>query len=263
MNFTDSKKLRGGVTTLVWLGVIFLVAETISVLANINPPAQNISNIPTIVVSGQGQAVVIPNAAEFSFSVTKTAATVAAAQNAASTLTNQAIAALKSAGVADKDLQTTDYSINPHYTYSATPTVCPLNGCPPVQQVISGYDVSQTIDVTVETASSTSQLLSTIGQLGVTNISGVTFTESDKNAVQNEARANAIANAQTQAATLASQLGVTLGRIVSFQESSNNYPMPIYAAQGLSSASNAAVAPNIPTGQNKITDNVTITYAIK
>ncbi len=260
MNITDNKIVRGALIALLICASLALVAEAISIFSRLNTVA-DITKVPTIVVSGEGQATVIPDIAEFSFTVDKTAATVAAAQAAATALTNKAIAAVKAAGVADKDIQTTDYSINPHYTYSSQPTACPLNGCSPVRQIPDGYEVSQTINVKVETASTTGQILQTVGSLGVTNVSGITFTESNPNAAKDEARAKAITDAEQKAEVLASQLGVALGHVVSFQES-NNYPRPIMFAASVSVANTAAVAPSIPTGQNTVTDDVTITYEI-
>lgn len=264
-NPIEAKAMYRGFGFLSFCASVAFLCAAIWFLCNLSHGAVNPNNVPTIAVSGTGQATAIPDTAEFSFTVDKTAATVVAAQNAASALANQAIAAVEQAGVASKDVQTTDYSINPHYTYTATqPTVCPLNsigGCSLTHQVPDGYEVSQTVDVKVEMASTTGQILQTIGGLGITEVSGITFTESNKDAAEDQARAAAIADAQAKAKTLASQLGVSLGPVVTFQES-NNYPQPVmYAAAGVPSAA-LAPAPEIPAGQNTVTDNVTVTYEI-
>ena len=260
MSIIDAK-IRAALLILFVCASLALLAVAISVFSHINP-TPDITKVPTITVSGEGKATAIPNVAEFSFTVDKTASTVAAAQNAASALTNKALAALKSAGIADKDLQTASYSITPHYTYSSQPTICPVTGCPPVRQIPDGYEVSQMINVKVEVASTTGQLLQTIGQMGITNVSGVTFTESDPNAVQDQARAKAITDAEQKAQTLANQLGVHLGSITNFQES-NNSPRPIYYAMAANSTAVSSPTPSIPAGQNTVTDTVTITYEIQ
>ncbi len=260
-NLTDPR-IRGLIGLLLICASLALIAVAISTFGGLGKGPENISTIPTIAVTGQGDATVVPNIAEFSFTVDKTAATVADAQTAASTLANQAIAAVKQAGVADTDIKTTNYSINPHYTYSSSPTICPLNGCPPVRQVADGYEVSQTIDVQVENTATVGSLLQTIGQMGVTNVGGINFTTKDKNAGQDQARAAAIADAESKAQLLASQLGVRLGKVVNFQES-GNYPGPImYATASVAKAADS-VTPSIPTGQNTVTENVTVTYEIR
>ncbi len=260
MSILESKTIRSVLIIFLVCASLALLAVAVSVFSSLSA-TPTIANVPTITVSGEGTATAIPDIAQFSFTVDTTAATVAAAQDAASTLATKALAAMKNAGVADKDLQTTDYSISPHYTYSSQPTVCPLNGCPPIRQTLDGYEVSQTVSVKVQTASTTGQLLQAIGHLGITNVSGITFTQSDPNAVRDQARAQAIANAQQKAATLAQQLGVHLGMITNFQES-NNTPRPLYYAAAAASTS-ASPTPPIPTGQNTVTDNVTITYEIQ
>ncbi len=259
MEIFANKTIRTALLILMVSASLALLATAVNLFSQVGAPS-DINKIPTIAVSGTGKATAIPDVAEFSFTVDKTAATVAAAQNAASTLTNRALTTLQNAGVSKNDLQTTNYSISPHYTYSAQPTICPVGGCPPVRQVLDGYEVSQTINVKVETASTTGALLQTIGQMGITQVSGITFTENNPHTAQDEARAKAIADAEQKAQTLASQLGVRLVRIVSFQES-NNTPQPIYQMATFATA--ASAAPSIPTGENTVTENVTITYEIE
>ncbi len=111
-------------------------------------------------------------------------------------------------------------------------------------------------------------LFSTIGALDVQNVNGLTFSIDDLDEEKAEARELAIENAKSKAKDLASQLGVKLVRISSFYDQSDE---PIYYGRGgdmmaeTSMVKNAAVAPapQVPTGEQKVTARVSITYEIR
>ena len=243
--------------------VVFLVAISIKEFKSIAYVGVNPTSTNQITVDGTGDAVAIPDVATFSFSVTETAATVADAQSKATNKNNAAITAVKTAGIADKDIQTLSYNINPHYEYQNS--ICQANGiCPPSKSVLTGYDVSQTTQIKIRDFTKIGSILTTIGTLGVQNVNGVTFSVDKPESVQAQARATAIANAQSKAQTLAGQLGVRLVRVVSFSESGANIPRPMMydLAAGVSSSKTAA-APEISTGEQKISSTVSITYQIE
>ncbi|MBU6231769.1 MAG: SIMPL domain-containing protein [Patescibacteria group bacterium] len=228
----------------------------------------NLTN--TINVDGTGDAYAVPDVATFSFSVIEDAKTVADAQTAATAKSNAALKAVKDAGVADKDIQTTGYSITPQYEYQNA--VCPQSSsvgspvyCPSGRRILTGYEVSQTTTVKVRDLSKAGDLFSAIGGLGVQNVSDLQFSVDNPDSVKAEARDKAIADAQSKASELAKQLGVSLVRIVSFTESSG--PQPIVYGLGMKAnaamAPSAAPVPEVNPGQQKVTDNVEITYQIE
>ena len=100
-------------------------------------------------------------------------------------------------------------------------------------------------------------------RIGATNISGLSFVVDNIDAVQTQARDKAIQDAKQKAAHLSQVLGVKLNHIVNFSDDS---AQPIYQtnAMSLSAAvgSAAPVVPQIQTGQNKITSNVSISYEV-
>ncbi|MDE2040776.1 MAG: SIMPL domain-containing protein [Patescibacteria group bacterium] len=252
--------LMGLIGVLTVLAVVYIVKEIKSIgYVGANP---NVTN--TITVDGSGDAVAIPDVATFSFTVTETAKTVADAQSAATAKNNAAIKAMKDAGVADTDIQTTSYSINPHYEYQTA--TCQMNGfCPPGKSVLTGYDVSQTTEIKVRDLSQAGTLFSAIGALGVQNVNGLSFSVDNPETVNAEARSKAIANAQSKADELAKELGVSLGSVVSFSENNGVRAPVVYGLNSMSAASapTAAPAPDISTGEQKVTDNVEITYEIR
>lgn len=223
----------------------------------------------TINVDGSAHIVAVPDIATFSFTVTETAKTVAEAQTKATTKINNALKTLRDQGIADKDISTQSYNINPHYEYQRS--VCPASStgaviyCPEGKSVLTGYDVSQTVEVKVRDLTKAGTILTSIGSLGVQNVNSLQFSVDEPNKVKAEARSKAIAAAKEKADVLAKQLGVRLVRVISFSESDGYYPpRPVYNAYGKGGADMAVQsAPEIPAGEQKVTSQVSITYEIQ
>jgi len=221
---------------------------------------------PTISVNGAGEMVAIPDVATFSFSVTETALTVGDAQTKAATKTNAAIKVLKDAGIAEKDIMTSSYSINPHYEYQdGICTQSYPSTCKPGKSVLTGYDVNEGVDVKVRDLTKAGSILTSIGGLGVQNVNGLSFSIDNADTLKDQARSKAITEAQNKADVLAQQLGVKLGRVISFNETGNQ-PVPIVYGMSnsmMEAKASIAVAPTIQTGEQKVTSNVSITYEIE
>lgn len=255
---------------VILLGILsaFIVVLGIKELSAIKYLGTNpTSNV--ITVEGTGDAVAVPDIATFSFSVSETAKTVAEAQAKATTKINKALAAVKAAGVADKDVKTQGYNINPHYEYQNS--VCPAAStgiiyCPPGRSTLTGYDVSQTIEVKIRDLSKAGEIFTVVGALEVENVNSLNFSIDDPDKIQAEARAEAIDKAEAKAKELARELGVRLVRIVSFSENGSGYPYPIYgrvANMAMDASKGEATPPQVPAGEQKITSSVSITYEIK
>ena len=246
---------------------LFLLVLTASELKSYRYIGSGVTATNTISVSGEGEVSATPDTANFSVTVLEEAKDVKTAQDAATKKSNAIYAYLKSAGVEEKDVQTSEYNISPQYQYGTQ--VCPQYGyCPPGKQVLSGYQVSQTLTVKVRDTSKAGELLSGVGSRGASQVGGLSFEleKADQEAKQAEARGKAIDNARAKAEALAKQLGVSLVRIVGFSEN-GNYPI-YYAKAEMSMAADgrggvAPPSPEIPVGQNKITSNVSVTYEIR
>ena len=239
---------------------LFLLAETIHIAANFD--RSGVPATDTITVQGAGQATLPPDVARVSFTAQNTSATVSEAQTATTKQTNTALDFIKGQGVALKDVKTLSYNIAPQYSY---PNPCqPELFCPDYTRTpkITGYQVSQTIQVTMRDLSKVGGLLGGLGKLEVQNVSGPAFALDDSTAGYSAARADAIGKAKTQAALLADQLGVRLGKIVNFSESSGVYPYPLYGL-GMGGDAKAESAPNVPAGENTYNASVSITYEIR
>lgn len=256
--------------------VIFLAVLSIKELKSIEYVGKDVPAVNTISVNGYGEAYAVPDVATFSFSVTETAKTVSDAQNKATTKVNSALKTVRDAGVADKDIKTTSYSINPHYEYQNA--VCPTPGvynsgsgsaspvyCPPGRSVLTGYDVGESIEVKVRDLNKAGAIFASIGALNVENVNGLSFSVDNPDSVKAEARATAISKAEAKADMLARQLGVRLVRVTSFYDSSDQSgPVPYGLGGGeVMTLKSVAATPEVPAGQQKVTSNVTITYEIE
>lgn len=242
---------------------LFLLVETVTAFNSIGRSELPPSNV--ITVNGEGEVNAAPDIAQITFTVMNTSPTVAAAQEKTTTQGNAALEYLEGKGIDTKDVKTLSYNVSPQYAY---PNPCQLGVmCPAYSDnapKITGYQVSQTVQVKVRDLDAVGDLLGGLGKQNIQNISGPDFTLDDLDAVQNEARAEAIVDAKAKAKELAKQLGVRLVRIVNYSEGGN---YPIYAKYGLGMGgdmmSEAASVPNLPVGENEYSSNVMITYEIR
>ncbi|MEI6191216.1 MAG: SIMPL domain-containing protein [bacterium] len=213
----------------------------------------------TITFTGKGEVVVKPDIATVSFGVTAENLDVAKAQTEATTKMNKIIDLLKNKGVAEKDIKLTNYNIYPRYDYLQA-QIYPYTG----KQTLAAYVVSQTVEVKIRDISKAGEILSGVGEFGVTDVSGLTFTVDNEEVVKDQARDLAITDAKAQAKTLAKSLGVRLVKITNYSEN-GNYPVyyEMNKSMALGMGGSDAAVPQVPMGENKITSNVSITYQIK
>ena len=265
----DNKSLQGILATdgmrVAIIGVLavlalFLVAQTITLTENFGRPGSSATD--TVTVQGDGQATLAPDVARVSFTIQNTEATVALAQAATTKQANEVIAFVKEQGIADKDVRTLSYNIYPQYSYATCPRSSSM--CPPTAPKITGYQVSESVQVTVRDLSSVGALLGGLGKLEVQNVSGPDFTLDDTTTGYDAARADAIEKAKVQARLLSKQLGVRLGKIVNFSESSGSRPYPMmYGMGGSAMEAKVSSVPSVPVGENTYTASVSITYEIR
>lgn len=256
-NYAIASTLVAVVIAVSILG-LFLAAKVVS---EVKGWSQDQYAVNSITVQGEGEVLSVPDVAMFTFSVNATAESVEAAQQQSATAMNAALAYLKEQGVEEKDIKTTSYYVNPHY--SNPNCIYGPRGeynCP--EAVITGYDVSQSIEVRVRDTAKSGEILTGIGSRGVNNVSGLQFIIDDESNVKEEARSMAIADAKEKAEKLAKDLGVSLKRITSFYEESGYYPM-YDGYGGAEMKAMSAVAPNTPVGENSVTSRVNITYEIR
>lgn len=254
-----------GIAALIAL-TVFLAVGALSTFKSMRYIGSGVAASNTITVAGEGEVFAVPDTATFSVTVMETAKDVTTAQTAATKKSNDIVAYLKAEGIEDKDVQTTDYSVQPQYEWVRVP--CTADGfCADGRQNLTGYSVSQTVTVKVRDTEAAGTLLSGVGSKGASSVSGLQFTIDDQDVLEAEARDEAIADAEERAKELARALGVRIVRVVGFSEN-GGYP-PIYYGKDMAVAQMAeggrggAPAPDLPVGQNKIISNVSVTYEIR
>ncbi len=241
---------------------LFLLASTVKVLRESRFVGSGLTATNTISVTGKGEVEKSPDTAKISFSVRTEKKVLKDAQDEVSTKIATITKDLITAGVEEKYIKTDSYTSYPQYNYSQTP--CYSGNCPVSTPTLRGYEVTHAITLSIKDLEKVDAVLGVLGKDGVTDMTGPNFGFEDDKAVSREARALAIADAKVEATSLARSLGVRLVRIVSFNENTGGaYPTPMYDAVGAGMKSQAASAPVVPVGVNKVTSNVTVVYEIR
>lgn len=260
---SNSRQVHGALILALVLLAAFLFAETIKSLKEYRYVGGGVTAANVISVSGQGEVFAQPDTALFTFSVIEQGDTVSQVTEAAKGKVDAALAALKEKGVEQKDVKTVAYELSPKYEWQ--PVTCIRFPCDR-KQVQKGFTLNQSIEVKVRKADSAGELLELVTSKGVQNVSGLSFTIDDEDALQAEARKAAIDEARAKAEKLAADLGVSLVRIVGFNEDG---VMPYMYARAEAAPGNFAAdmaqksSVQLPAGENRISSNVSISYEIR
>jgi uncharacterized protein len=207
----------------------------------------------TLNVSGSGTVYLTPDIANIYIGVHNEDPVIATAVSNNNTQTQTLVDALKNAGIAEADIQTSNFSV-----YAISQGYDKTNEA----QISSIYAVDNTVYVTMRDLSKMGSVLNTAVSSGANNINSITFDVSDKTAAMVEARQKAMENANSLAGELAQNAGLTLGDIqnISYTDYSS---MPYYYSGmgGGATAPNASVP--IQPGKTQISVTVSVTYIIK
>jgi uncharacterized protein len=208
--------------------------------------------VRTLNVNGVGQVYLTPDIAYIYVGVHTEDATASEAVEANKAQTNAVIEALKAAGVDEKDIRTTNFSIWPSQQYGPDGTV--------VGNVVM---VDNNVYVVVRDLDGLGDLLDSVITAGANSINSIQFDVADKTEAVKEARAKAVEDAKTQAGELAGTADVTLGEIQSISFFDNS-PYPMYDGKGGGGGMYAeAAAVPIQPGQLSISVSVSVTYEIQ
>jgi uncharacterized protein YggE len=222
--------------------------------------------VASITVTGEGEVTALPDIATVTLTVRESAKTVPEAQKLVETKIAQALKDITALGVDKKDTKTLSYTINPKYEQQNIQIYCNGYNCPPVKNVVVGYEVSQSMQVKVRKIDQAGAVIGAIGKANITEVSGPEFTVEDMDKAKADAKAIAIAKALDKAEVTASSLHTSLGSIISFNEDNGNVYPVMYAKADMMMASGVSAQPasvTIPQGESVIKSNVTITYSIK
>ena len=208
----------------------------------------------TISVSGTGRVILAPDVADLRLGVSIQRTTVKAARADAATAMTAVIAALKNAGIADKDIQTSAISLQPQYDYSNNSS----------QPRLTGYFFSNSVAATIRDLDKLGDAIDGALAAGATTLDSVSFRVDDQTKAESQARAAAMADARKKADALASAAGVTISGVSSISETIAPTPYPIMygATDAAGAAAPKSVATPVQVGTNEVDVTVAVTYRI-
>ncbi|MEW5870683.1 MAG: SIMPL domain-containing protein [Chloroflexota bacterium] len=206
----------------------------------------------TLSVNGSGKVDLTPDMAYVSIGVHNEEASATAAVTNNNTQTQKVIDALKSFGIADKDLQTINFSIYPQQKYDQEGK--------PTGEIT--YSVDNSVYVTVRDLGKLGGVLDAAVKAGANTINGIQFDVADKQAALVQARKAAIQNAQATAEELAAAAGVSLGAIQMINVYGGDVPVPMYDKRAAGVMTAEAAVP-IQPGQVTISVEANLVYEIR
>ncbi|WP_109808321.1 SIMPL domain-containing protein [Sphingosinithalassobacter portus] len=202
-----------------------------------------------LTVVSEGRTTRTPDIATISAGVVTQAPTAAEAMSQNSAQMGRVIAALKRAGIADRDIQTADISLSPQYRHE--------DNQPPV---ITGYQAANSVRVRFRDIEKSGAILDLLVAQGANNINGPSLTIDAIDSARDEARVDAIRTARARADLYAGAAGLSVDRILSISEGEapGSGPMPVAYMSRMESADT-----QVMPGEQDVTMTVTVRFLLK
>lgn len=213
----------------------------------------SVGDQPRISVRGSGGVSARPDMASLQIGVSIQNPSLDAAQSEAAGKMDALVQQLKGAGIDEKDINTTQYNVEPVMDYrdGQSPTV-------------TGFRVTNIVDVKIRDLSKASKLIDDLVKSGANTIYGLSFGFSDPSALMKQAREAAVKDAREKAEQLATLNGVSLGSVLVVDDAGANLPTPALESKVANSmAQDAAILPPINPGQQEVRVEVSVVYGIK
>jgi uncharacterized protein YggE len=210
--------------------------------------AEEAKLVRSISVSGHGEVQAVPDLATISVGVMTSSITAKEALAANSKAMNELMEVLKKAGIETKDIATSNFNVGPRYDYG--------QGSQPPKLV--GYDVSNMVTVIARKIEGMGGVLDAAVSAGSNQIQGISFSVSKPDAMLDEARKKAVADARRKAEIYVAAGGFSLGQIISLTEG-GGYQLPMAKTM----AAEAASTPPIAQGEQTLAIDVNVVWEIK
>lgn len=211
----------------------------------------------TITVDGSGEVMASPDTAFINSGVTTQGASAREALDANSAAMRELMEALAAAGIEDRDIQTSGFSVQPNYVYTDARDE---NGytLPPK---INGYQVFNSVSIRVRNLEQLGSILDRSVSVGANTVNGISFSVADPSRLYDEARVKAFTDARRKAGLYADAAGVELESIRSINESRSGGgapPQPYMMREAMAADSSVPVA----TGEMSFVISVAVTWEI-
>lgn len=207
-----------------------------------------------IAVQGRGEVSVRPDVAKITLGLTTgPQPTAKAALDGLAKKFQGIVAAVKSQGIKDEDVKTSNFSIQPVYDFA--------DG----RQTIRGFEATESLEVKIRDLDKIGDVLAKTTAEGVNQAGGISFEIDDQDQARDQAEEEAIKDARENAERLVKTLGVRLGRVKAYAVSSPPpFPSPLYARAELEGAPGGDQGvPPVPPGTEDIVVTVTVTYELR
>jgi uncharacterized protein YggE len=238
--------LRQAILAASSIAVALLALVPMATAADGDRPYRSVS------VTGRGEAMGTPDMATITAGVQTRATTVIDASQQNQAIVEKIFAALEGQDVAAKDIRTVDYNIWPQERHD--PSGAGNN-------VITGYQVQNSVRVTVRKLDQLGKLLAAVTDAGANSIHGISFGIDDSTALEAKARRLAMEDARERAEALADLAGVELGEVQHISMSAGGgYPGPMPMAR--MQAMDSAAEPGIMAGEHTVSVEVQVSYQI-
>lgn len=234
---------------LAFVGALALAAATLPVRAEETP------RIATIDMVGTGVVSAAPDMAVITSGVVSDADTAAEALAANTEAMTTVIARIKEAGIEDRDIQTSGFSVQPRYRQIKSASY------EDYRSEVVGYRVSNNVGVRVRDLAKLGGLIDVMVRDGANQIGGVTFIVSEEGKLKDSARKEAMADAIRKAEIYAEAAGVKLGRVLSVNEQDFGGPRPMMMMARSEAKMDAAPAP-MEAGESSLEVRVNVTWEL-
>jgi uncharacterized protein YggE len=221
-------------------------------LAQAAPPAADtMFRATTLNLAAYGETEIKPDKATITLGVTTEAPTAVAAMQANAARMSQVVAALRRAGLAERDVQTSNLSLNPQYHYEQNQ--------PPR---LTGYQASNMVTITVRDLARLGAAIDATVSAGANQIHGISFGLQDPTAAENAAREEAVRALAAKAELYARSTGHRVSRLVTLSEGSASYPSPPPMPMMMEMAASRKADTSISPGEVKVRVDVTGLYEL-
>lgn len=243
------------------VAVYIVLIVALALVAIVSIVRDRIVNYPqnSVSVTGQGKVTYQPDIAIVTLGVQiDKVAKPDEALNQLNDKITKVVAAIKALGIAPEDIVTQNYSLYPQYDY--------VNNV----SSLSGYSANQLITVKVRDIKTVpdkvSRVIAEASRAGVNQVSGVSFDVSSLNDLKQQARVEALGDANAKAVKMASAADVKLGEITGWWENYVQGPgqgAMYYGGSDKGGMGGGSVSPNIPSGSYEIIEEMNVTYKLK
>jgi uncharacterized protein YggE len=230
-----------------------IIAAASSALAEPSPP--HAGRPATLSMSGEGDINVAPTLAHISGGVVSSAPTAAKALAANNKAMTDVIEAFKKEGIESKDIGTSNFSVEPQYVYEDE------NNRRTKPPKIIGYEVRNTVNVTIRDLKKLGTILDVTVTSGANNIGNVSFDVENASKLQDDARRKAFEDAHRKAELYAAAAHLKLGRVVSITESTAG-AAPVRGRMMMDAMKAAAPAAPIEQGELNLNTQVNVEWEL-